>query len=105
MIMPDFVKVANKKDINEGEIREFEVNGQAIAIANLNGEYKAVANECTHDGGTLGEGKVVGGCCVECPRHGARFDLSTGAVKAMPATMPIKIFEVKVEGDDILVKV
>lgn len=102
--MSEFIKVAEKKEIPLNSIKPFTVNGEEIAIANLNGEYFAIADVCTHDGGNLGEGEVVGGCCVECPRHGARFDLHTGEVKALPATMPIKTYEVKVEGKDIYIK-
>lgn len=100
-----FIKVATKSEIPQNTIREFEVSGVMLAIANLNGEFYAVENSCTHDGGPLGEGEVVDGCCVECPRHGAKFDLKTGDVTSLPATTPIKNYEVKVEGDEIFVKV
>lgn len=103
--MSEFVKVTTKSNIPENSIKPFEVSGERVAIANLNGVFLAIADVCTHDGGDLGEGEVVDGCCVECPRHGARFDLKTGAVKALPATVSIKTYEVKMEGEDILVKI
>ena len=96
--MSEFVKATIKSNIPENSIKPFEVSGERIAITNLNGEFYAIADVCTHDGGDLGEGEVVEGCCVECPRHGAKFDLKIGSVKALPATVPIKTYEVKVEG-------
>lgn len=103
--MSEFIKVTTKSEIPQSSIKEFEVNKVMVAIANLNGEFFAIENTCTHDGGPLGEGEVVDGCCVECPRHGAKFDLKTGGVMSLPATMPVASYEVKVEGEDIFVKV
>lgn len=103
--MSEFIKVTTKSEIPQSSIKEFEVNKVMVAIANLNGEFFAIENTCTHDGGPLGEGEVVDGCCVECPRHGAKFDLKTGGVMSLPATMPVASYEVKVEGEDIFVKI
>ena len=103
--MSEFIKVTTKSEIPQSSIKEFEVNKVMVAIANLNGEFFAIENTCTHDGGPLGEGEVVDGCCVECPRHGAKFDLKTGGVMNLPATMPVASYEVKVKGEDIFVKV
>ena len=64
----------------------------------------AIADLCTHDNGPLGEGILANGQ-VECPRHGARFDACSGAVKALPAVRPVKTYAVKVEDNDILVDV
>ena len=58
---------------------------------------------CTHDGGPLVSGRIVNGCQVECPRHGARFDIRTGNAMCMPAFTPTPTYEVKIEGDDIMV--
>ena len=102
--MEEFVKVASENQITDGSIRPFKVNGIALALANLDGQFYAIADVCTHDGGDLGAGEVVDGCCVECPRHGGKFDLKTGQVKALPPTVPVKTYEVKVEGGDVFVK-
>jgi 3-phenylpropionate/trans-cinnamate dioxygenase ferredoxin subunit len=80
------------------------VQDEDVALCNVGGEIYAVANVCTHDGGPLGEGHLLGDE-IECPRHGARFNVRTGQVKSLPAIIPIPIFKVKVEGDDILVEV
>jgi 3-phenylpropionate/trans-cinnamate dioxygenase ferredoxin subunit len=81
-----------------------EVNEEDIALCNVGGELYAVANVCTHDGGPLGRGHLYGDL-IECPRHGARFDVKTGAVRSLPAIMPIDTYPLKVEGEEILVDV
>ena len=98
-------RVAAKSDIAAGTVQVFEVNGRSVCVANLDGEhFYAIDNLCTHDGGPLGEGKLANGT-VECPRHGARFDLRTGAVRALPAVRPVKTYGVEVEGEEICVEV
>jgi len=102
--MADFVRVAAVADIPAGEVRTFTIDGTSVAVANVGGQLFALADLCTHDGGPLGEGEVVGDT-VECPRHGARFDVRTGRVRALPAVVPIKTYPLEVEGDDVRVKV
>jgi len=102
--MADFVRVASVADIPAGEVRTFAIDGTSVAVANVGGQLFALADLCTHDGGPLGEGEVVGDT-VECPRHGARFDVRTGRVRALPAVVPIKTYPLEVEGDDVRVKV
>ena len=98
-----FTKVGTKSDIVPGEVKAFDVNGTSVVVANIDGEQIcAIANLCTHDNGPLGEGTLADGL-VECPRHGARFDVRTGAVKALPAVRPVKTYPVKVDGNDIFV--
>jgi 3-phenylpropionate/trans-cinnamate dioxygenase ferredoxin subunit len=95
-------KAANVGDILPGRVQVVEVEGEEIALCNVGGEFFAVANLCTHDHGPLGEGQVMDHQ-VECPRHGARFDVRSGQVKALPAVQPIPTYEVKVEGDEVFV--
>jgi 3-phenylpropionate/trans-cinnamate dioxygenase ferredoxin subunit len=98
-------RVALRSDIAPGTVQVFEVNGRSICLANLDGEnFYAIDNLCTHDGGPLGEGRLANGT-VECPRHGARFDVRTGAVRALPAVRPVQTYPVEVEGDEIRVEV
>jgi nitrite reductase/ring-hydroxylating ferredoxin subunit len=97
-----FLKAAKLNDVPEGHLKVFEVGDEDIALANVDGEIFAVANVCTHDRGPLGEGYLFGDE-VECPRHGARFCVRDGQVRSLPAIVPVPTFEVKVEGDDILV--
>jgi 3-phenylpropionate/trans-cinnamate dioxygenase ferredoxin component len=98
-----FVKVALESDVPEGEVRVFEAGENQIAVARVSGVFYAVEDVCTHDDGPLGEG-LLEGCEIECPRHGARFDLRTGAATRMPAVAPIGTFPVRNENGAILVE-
>jgi len=96
-------RIGTKSDIPAGTVRVFEAGGRSVCVANLDGEnFYAIDNLCTHDNGPLGEGKLANGT-VECPRHGARFDLKTGAVRALPAVRPVKTYSVEVTGEDVSV--
>ena len=98
------VRVASASDVPVNQVRVFKVGNLSIALANVDGEFFAVDNLCTHDNGPLGEGRVDRNT-IECPRHGARFDVRTGAVRALPAVKPIKTYPVTVEGDEVQVDV
>jgi len=97
-----FQRIAAQADVPVGEVRVFDLAGVSIALANVGGRFYAVDNVCTHDGGPLGEGALFDGQ-VECPRHGARFDLSSGRVVVLPAVRPVRIHAVKVDGEDVKV--
>lgn len=99
-----FVKVARVSDVPEGKVVVVEVEDEEVALCNVNGEIYAIANLCTHDNGPLNAGHLYGEE-IECPRHGARFNVRTGEVKVLPAIMPLPTFEVQVQGEDILVDV
>jgi 3-phenylpropionate/trans-cinnamate dioxygenase ferredoxin subunit len=98
-------RIATKSDIAAGTVQVFEVDGRSLCVANLDGEhFYAIDNLCTHDGGPLGEGRLTNGT-VECPRHGARFDLKTGAVRALPAVRAVRTYPVELDGEDVSVEV
>jgi nitrite reductase/ring-hydroxylating ferredoxin subunit len=99
-----FVKAAKVGEIPPGHVKVVEVEGEDLALCNVEGKIYAVANVCTHDDGPLGGGYLFGHE-IECPRHGARFDVRTGAVKSLPAIVPIPVYEVRIEEDDVLVNV
>lgn len=91
-----FVQVARADQIASGEVQVVEVGGRSLCVGHMeDGTFGAIDNVCTHDGGVLGEGELEGSC-VECPRHGARFDLRTGEVKALPAVFPVNAYPVRV---------
>lgn len=98
----DLVPVGKASDVKPGQLKSFTVNGKRILVANVSGTYYATQDICTHDGGTLSDGELVGDE-IECPRHAARFSAQTGQVRALPAVVPIKTFPVKIEGEQILV--
>jgi 3-phenylpropionate/trans-cinnamate dioxygenase ferredoxin component len=99
----NFVKVARVEDIQPGEKRIYEVDGILVVLVNLHGEFYAIEDTCTHDGGPLGEGEMQNGHLI-CPRHGARFDVRTGAALSLPAVDPTPIYEVRVQDGDIYVE-
>jgi 3-phenylpropionate/trans-cinnamate dioxygenase ferredoxin subunit len=99
-----FQVVAKTDEVPAGEVRVVDVNGRSIALANVGGDFFALANVCTHDGGPLGEGTLWGDT-VECPRHGARFDVKTGRVMALPAVLPVRTYPVRVEDNEVSVDV
>ena len=102
--MPGWVKVARADEIGPGQKHIVEVDDLLLVIANLDGQFYAVEDVCTHDGGPLGEGKLDG-CELICPRHGARFDVRTGAATRMPAIEPAPTYKVQVEDDVVLIGV
>ena len=102
--MAQFIKVAGTDEIPAGSIKQVEVNGKSIALFNLDGNYYAIGNDCTHRGGPLAEGFVEGES-VTCPWHGAQFNIKTGAVEGAPASKPVAKYNVRVQGSDIEVEV
>ncbi|MBI1976388.1 MAG: non-heme iron oxygenase ferredoxin subunit [Candidatus Omnitrophica bacterium] len=101
--MNSFKTVAKVSDVGAGRVKVVEVEGKRIALCNLDGTIYAIDDLCTHDNGPLGEGEIFNGQ-IECPRHGARFDVKTGKVTCLPAVMPVKTYEVKVEGTEVKIK-
>jgi nitrite reductase/ring-hydroxylating ferredoxin subunit len=99
----DFVKVAETKDIQTSQMKEVQVDGEDICVANIDGKYYAIGNVCTHEGGPLADG-TLDGFEVECPWHGSKFDVRTGEVRNPPAEQPEPTYEIKVDGTDILIK-
>ena len=98
-----FVKVAETKDIQSTKMKAVEVAGENVCLINVEGIYYAIGNVCTHEGGPLAEGTLEG-YEVECPWHGSKFDIRTGKVTRPPANEPESTYEVKVEGNDILIR-
>jgi len=90
-------------DLPEGEARVFDVDGVELAAARSGTKVFVVENRCSHDDGPLGEGRLVG-TEIECPRHGARFDLATGRATRMPAVAPIATYTARIEGEVVLVE-
>jgi 3-phenylpropionate/trans-cinnamate dioxygenase ferredoxin subunit len=100
------VEVGRTTDVPEGEARRFLADRIEVAVANLgNGVFLAVDDVCSHAEASLSEGEVdVDDETIECPRHGSVFDLRSGKPKALPATLPVLTFPVKVEGDVIMIE-
>ena len=104
--MPDFVRVAKVTDLPDPGKMLVEAEDRLIVLFRVGGKFYAIDDVCTHDGGPLSEGDLdAKECTIACPRHGAKFDIRNGAALTMPATQATEAFEVKIEGDEVLVKV
>lgn len=101
--MSEFVKVAQKQEIPIGAMKEVKYGEQSVCLANIGGKYYAIGNICTHEEGPLAEGTLED-FVVECPWHGARFDMRTGEVLSPPATEPVSRYKVIVKNDDVLIR-
>jgi nitrite reductase/ring-hydroxylating ferredoxin subunit len=101
--MGDRVRVASLAEVPPGTGRQVQVSGRALAIYNVDGTIHALDGTCTHRGGPLGEGELAGNV-VTCPWHGARFDVTTGAVLGPPAPQGVISHRATVEGDAIFVE-
>jgi 3-phenylpropionate/trans-cinnamate dioxygenase ferredoxin component len=102
--MTQFVAVAKVSEVPRQSIKCVEVAGKRIALFNLGGEFYALADECTHEGGPLSEGEIRGGE-VECPLHGARFDIKSGKVTLDPAADDVARYNVRVSGDSVEIEI
>jgi 3-phenylpropionate/trans-cinnamate dioxygenase ferredoxin subunit len=102
--MSELVKVATADEVPTNGSKLVEIEGIRIALFNLEGEFYAIEDVCTHDGGPLVEGEIVNGHEVRCPRHGARFDIRTGAALSFPAFEATTAYAVTVQGDDLLIE-
>jgi len=98
--MGEFVKVASTSELAPGQARLVNIKGKEIALFNIEGNFFALENACTHEEGPLAEGDIEGHE-VTCPWHGARFDIRTGEVLCAPAYEDAARYNVRVIGTDI----
>jgi nitrite reductase/ring-hydroxylating ferredoxin subunit len=99
----NFVKVAEAKEIAPSSMKAVEVEGEKVCIINTEGTFYAIGNICTHVGGPLDEGTLEG-YEVECPWHGSKFDVRTGEATKPPAVRAVPKYEVKIDGNNVLVR-
>lgn len=105
------VVVCKKDDVAPGSSRRFDVDGHRLAVVRIPSQrsgapddYYVIGDECSHEDYSLSEGEVwPDELEIECPKHGSTFDLRTGEPHALPATKPVSVYPVRVEGDDVLV--
>ena len=102
--MAEFVNVAGIDEILPGHAKLVEVNGSEIAIFNIDGSYHALDNSCSHVGGPLCEGEILG-CQVTCPWHGAIFDVRSGAALGPPAFESVASYPVRIAGSQIQIEI
>ena len=99
--MTEFLRVASVSDLQPGEKMRVAYGDEDVGLFNIEGAFFAISDVCTHDYGPLVDGELEGDE-IECPRHGARFNVRTGE-ETPPAYEPVPCYEVRVEGDDILI--
>lgn len=103
--MPEFVPVAKMTELPDPGKMLVEVEDRLVVLFRVGGKFFAIDDVCTHDGGPLSDGALdVSACTIACPRHGAKFDIRSGAALTMPATQATAAHEVKVEGETVFVK-
>ncbi len=101
--MSDFIRVAQASDIPDPGKLIVEVEDRLVVLFHVAGNFYAIDDVCTHDGGPLGEGQLEG-FCIACPRHGAKFDIRDGRALTMPATRPTAAHEVRVDDGAVWVR-
>jgi nitrite reductase/ring-hydroxylating ferredoxin subunit len=102
--MGRYVRAASVGDLAPGQAKLVEVEGESLALFNVEGTYYALNNACTHQGGPLADG-ALNGDEVTCPWHGAAFNVTTGAVVQGPATKNVACYRVRVVGPDVEIEV
>jgi 3-phenylpropionate/trans-cinnamate dioxygenase ferredoxin subunit len=100
----DEAPVARASDIALGATKRVVVDGVEVLLCNVDGNFYAIEDVCTHDGGALDQGELEGER-IRCPRHGAYFDVRTGDALTLPAIVPVQTYSVRVDGDDVYVDV
>ena len=102
----EFVRVAAVGDIKPGKAIRVEIGDEPVAIFNVDGTLYAIGDTCTHEEASLSEGSVYDDedePQVECPKHGAIFDIATGEVRSLPAVKSVNSYETKIENGDVYV--
>ncbi|MDQ4005317.1 MAG: non-heme iron oxygenase ferredoxin subunit [Actinomycetota bacterium] len=98
----EFTAVGPAADVPEGEMRSYQIGGEDVAVANVDGSLHAFSDVCTHEHCLLSEGDLDG-TTVTCPCHGSQFDVTSGDVLNGPATEPVDSYEAKIDDDEIQV--
>jgi 3-phenylpropionate/trans-cinnamate dioxygenase ferredoxin subunit len=98
------VTVASVGEILPERVSVYAIGDHDVAVCNVGGEFYAIDDLCTHDGGSLDQGELEGDQ-IECPRHGARFDVRTGAAVQLPAFQPVETHAVRIDGGAIQVEI
>ena len=103
---PETVRLCGREDLASGQARRFDVARLRVALVRIDDDYYAIGDRCSHEDYSLAEGEVWSGEReIECSKHGSTFDLLTGEPCSLPATRPVPVYEVILEGDDVSVMV
>jgi 3-phenylpropionate/trans-cinnamate dioxygenase ferredoxin component len=97
-------RVCSVDDVKPGSARRFDVDGYRIAVVRIGDDWYAIDDRCSHEDYSLSEGEVwEEECEIECPKHGSTFSLVDGEPQTMPATKPVPVYVVRVDGNDVMV--
>jgi len=97
-----FIEIAKTDEIPVGQMKGIKKDDKNILVTNVKGKYYAINARCTHAGGDLSKGKLDGSI-VTCPRHGSKFDVTTGKAVGSPANQDEPSYQVKIQGSSVLV--
>lgn len=99
--MSEWTRVCRREELASGQTRVLDVDGARVLVARVDDDFHAIEDVCTHDGGEL-DGGALCGHEIECPRHGARFDLRTGQALCAPAYEPVAVFPIRIDADGVV---
>jgi 3-phenylpropionate/trans-cinnamate dioxygenase ferredoxin component len=98
------VVVCKVRDVKPGSAARYDVEGHRLCLVHIADDWYVIGDECSHEDYSLSEGDVwADECEIECPKHGSTFSLTTGEPQTLPATRPVPVYEVRVDGDDVVV--
>ena len=103
--MGELVRVCGRGDVAPGGARRVDVAGHRVAVVRIEDDWYAIGDRCSHEDFSLAEGEVwEEECEIECAKHGSAFDLRTGEPRTLPATAPVPVYAIRVEGDDVILE-
>ena len=100
------MRVCATVDVAPGTAKRVDVDGHRLCVVRLGDDWYVIGDECSHADFSLAEGDVwEDECEIECPKHGSTFSLATGEPQTLPATQPVPVYAVRVDGDDVMVEI
>lgn len=100
------VRLCGRDDLKAGEAKRFDTNGLRLALVRIEDEFYAIGDRCSHADFSLSEGEVYEDECeIECWKHGSTFSLKTGEPQSLPATSPVPVYKIELQGDDVMVSI
>ncbi len=100
------VRLCAVADVEPGTARRIDVDGHRLCTVRIGDDWYVIGDECSHADYSLAEGDVwVDECEIECPKHGSTFSLTSGVPQTLPATQPVPVYPVRVDGDDVMVTI
>jgi 3-phenylpropionate/trans-cinnamate dioxygenase ferredoxin subunit len=100
------LRVCSVDDVAAGTAARFDVDGHRLCVVNIEGTFYVIGDECSHEDYSLSEGDVwEDEREIECPKHGSMFSLVSGEARSLPATQPVPVYDVRIDGTDVIVSV